>query len=209
MKLYTFEAAPNPRRIHVLLHYKGISLPQETVDLGKGQQFSEAFKAINPACTLPALQLDDGSVLTDTVAIAYYLDSQFPQKPVFGATPLETARILGWSHRVFMDGFVPIAEMLRNQGEFFKDRALPGTTPLAQIPALVERGQLRLQTFWPVLDAHLAQREFMVGNTPSQADIDAFVTCDFAGWVKQAVPENCTHIHRWYQRCAPLFVAQN
>src|SRR5690606_35257659 len=128
-------------------------------------------KAINPACTVPVLELDDGVRLTDTIAIARYLDHCFPTRPLFGNTPLEEAQVLGWCHRLFLEGFVPVAEVLRNQGEFFTDRALPGTAPVAQIPALVERGRQRIATFWAMLHAHLQGREFMVGQQPSMADL--------------------------------------
>ncbi|HUH38667.1 MAG TPA: glutathione S-transferase family protein [Spongiibacteraceae bacterium] len=206
MKLYTYPAAPNPRRISLLLHYKGETLASEHVDIGKGEQFSAGFKAINPACTVPVLELDDGVRLTDTIAIARYLDHCFPAPPLFGDTPLEEAQVLGWCHRLFLEGFVPVAEVLRNQGEVFIDRALPGAAPVAQIPALVERGRQRIAAFWPMLDAHLQGRAFIVGRQASMADLDALVVCDFMGWVKEAIPPSCKAVQAWYQRCQPLFV---
>jgi glutathione S-transferase len=200
MKLYTFEIAPNPRRLKLFLQYKGIDIETETINIRDGEQFTDAFKAINPSCTVPALQLDDGTILSDVIGACLYLESQYPEKPLFGTTPLEQAQIVAWDHSIFVEAFVAVAEMLRNSSEAFKGRALPGTVTIEQIPELIERGQIRLQDFFQRLEIHMAGRDYIVGDAISLADIDAFVVCDFAGWVKQSIPENCTQLQEWYQR---------
>ncbi len=200
MKLYTFEVAPNPRRVALFLKYKGLALDSEEIDLMAGGQFADDFKAINPRCTVPALQLDDGSVLCDVVAICMYLEAQHPQRPLLGQGDLERAQVMGWMHRIFLEGLMAVAEMLRNKGDAFRDRALPGTLNLPQIPELVERGRARLHAFFDMLDEHLNGRQFIVGDGLSQADIDALVCCDFAGWVKESVPAHCQNLQAWYQR---------
>ncbi len=202
MKLYTFELAPNPRRLKLFLDYKGIDIETETVNIRDGEQFTDSFKAINPNCTVPALQLDEGKVVTDVIAACLYLESLYPEKPLFGSTPLEQAEVVGWDHSIFVEGFIAVAEMLRNGSEAFKGRALPGTVAIEQIPELVDRGQIRLQACFNKVDAHLAGREFIVGDAISLADIDMFVVCDFAGWVKQSIPEDCKQLQAWYQRIA-------
>lgn len=200
MKLYTFDAAPNPRRLGMFLHYKGVSLDTEQVDLMKQEQFNESFKAVNPDSSVPALQLDDGTVLIDVVAICLYLDSQYPDKPLMGRSDLERAQIIGWMHRIFLNGLMSVAEMLRNQGDAFKGRALPGPTPCEQIPELVTRGQLRLQAFFNSINSHLVGRDYVVGEALSQADIDVVATCEFAGWVKQQVPASCSQLLAYIDR---------
>lgn len=199
MKLYTFDKAPNPQRLKLFMHYKGIDLPTEQITLD-GQQFSDEYRAINPASTVPTLVLDDGTVLTDTIAIMHFLDSTYPDKPLFGKTPLEQAQVLGWCHRIFCDGFYAVAEVLRNKGDFFKDRALPGAVKFKQVPALVERGNERINAFWPVMEDHLAEREWIVGDGISQADVDCFAVCNFAGWVKHSIPDDCPRLKSWYER---------
>ena len=90
--------------------------------------------------------------------------------------------------------------MLRNFSKNWKDRALPGPVNLEQIPELVERGRIRLHAFWPQIDAHLAERDYVAGGRFSQADIDLYVLCGFAGWVKETVPEDRANLQRWLAR---------
>ena len=202
MQLYTFDPAPNPQRLKLFLQVKSIELPTQQVSLNDGQQMSADYIAVNPARTVPALVLDDGTVLTETIAIVAYLDALFPNQPLLGDDPASKALILNWCHRCFNEGFHAVAEALRNRGDFFKDRALPGSGDFAQIPALVERGIARLHLFWGVLDDHLGGRHYMVGDVLSQADIDCFVLCNFAGWIKQAIPDDTPALKAWHQRIA-------
>lgn len=200
MKLYTFSSAPNPTRLGLMLKYKGITLDTEEVDLRSGAQLQDAYRSINPRCTVPALVLDDGSCLSEVIAICLYLDSQCPDKPVFGSSDLERAQVVNWIHRIFMEGFLAVAEVLRNGSPGMKDRALPGPDNIPQIPELAERGRQRLPLFFNNLDAHMQNREFIVGDALSQADIDAYVVCDFAGWVKMRPDESLTSLAAWRQR---------
>lgn len=200
MKLYTFDMAPNPRRLGLFLQYKGIELETEQVDLGKQEQFSDRFKAINPDCSVPALQVNDKTALVDVVAICLYLEALYPERSLMGANDLERAQVVGWMHRIFFGGLLAVAEMLRNQGDAFKDRALPGPVACEQIPALVERGRKRLAFFFQSMDETLSERDFLVGDHLTQADIDVLVLCEFAGWVKQSVPPDCTALQRYIER---------
>jgi glutathione S-transferase len=204
MKLYTFDGAPNPRRVSLFLSYKGIQLPTQQINLREGEQFGAAFKAINPRCVVPALQLDDGSVLCDGIAICWYLESLYPQKPLLGIEPMLQAQVLSWDQYIFVDGILAIGDTLRNSNKAFKDRALPGPQQIAQIPELGARGRQRLQLFWQRLEEHLEGREFLVGNSPTLADIDAFVAVGFAGWIKESVPQGSRKVHEWVQRIETL-----
>ena len=200
MKLYTFEPAPNPQRVHLFLKAKGLELETETIDLMKKAQFNDAFKAINPRCTVPSLVLDDGEVLSEVVGICMYLDGLYPEKPMMGSTPIEKAKVIGWMHRVFLEGIMPVADALRNGTETFKGRALPGPFSVEQIPALAERGQTMIGAFYKTLNAALDGREYLALETFTQADIDAYCVMGFTGWVGREVPEECTNIHSWMKR---------
>lgn len=200
MKLYNFEIAPNPRRVKLYLQYKGIEIDTETVDIRAREQFTDEFKAINSFCTVPTLVLDNGDTLIDAVSICLYLESLHPEKPLFGSTPLEQAQVLGWDHRIFTDGLSAVAEILRNQGDMFKGRSLPGQIGLEQIPALVPRGKKRLQGFFANVEQHMQGRDYLVGEQLSFADIDFLVVCDFAGWVAEKIPEECVNLQALYQR---------
>ena len=204
MHLYSYDPAPNPQRILLALRYKGVELPVTQIDLREGEQFSDSYKAVNPDSTVPCLMLDDGVVLTDTIAISLYLDSQYPEKPLFGTNALEQAQVLGWCHKLFFEGFSSIAEVLRNDSPMFANRALPGRVTIEQIPALIERGKVRLDGFWQMIEKSLEGKEFLVGSQLSQADIDLFTIVGFAGWIKQQVPESCTNTARWHKNVSAL-----
>ena len=202
MKLYTYDPAPNPRRLDLFMTWKGIEIDTQQVDLMTGEQLGEAYRAINPECTVPALVLDDGTVLTEVIGMCTYLEELHPDKPLLGTTPLEKAQVISWVHRLFGGLMMPIAGMLRNRSEAFRDRALPGALDLPQIPELVDRGVLQLGHLMPKIDAHLAENTWMVGDNLTFADIDLLVGVDFLAWVKQSIPEDCNHLKAWYERAS-------
>lgn len=200
MKLYTFDPAPNPRRLQLFIDYKGIEIDTEQVDLMAKEQLADKFRAINPACTVPALVLDDGSVLSEVIGACAYLEEQFPDKPLLGTSALEKARVLSWDHQLFNTGMTAVAEILRNGNPAFAGRALPGPAEIPQIPELAERGRLRLGLAWKGIDKALASSPFLAGEQVSLADIDLLVLSEFCGWVKETVPEECSNIHAWLPR---------
>ena len=195
--LYDCATAPSPRRARILLAEKGV--PHETVqvDLRIGEQMGEAYRRINPHCTVPALQTDDDLVLTDNAAIAAWVDARFAQPPLLGVTPAEKAEVASWSWRIEFEGLMAIAEALRNGSPAMANRALPGPVDYAQIPALAERGRARVQRFFEVLNEHLAAREFVATDRFSVADITAAVAVDFARVVKVKPGDEHPHLQRW------------
>jgi glutathione S-transferase len=199
MKFYDCAIAPSPRRVRIFLAEKGITLPTIQVDLRKGEQFSEAFRAVNPDCTVPVLELDDGRRIADSVGICVYLELTHPQPPLLGTDPAERAIVTEWQRRAERDGFLAVAEAFRNSTPAFKTRALPGTDDYVQIPALIERGRARTQAFFKLMNARLGDRQFVAGDRYSIADITALVAVDFAGWIKLTIPDDCPHLRRWHE----------
>lgn len=197
MHLYTYDPAPNPKRIYYVLKYKGVEVPTTQIDLAAQEQFSDEFKAVNERCSVPALTLEDGRVLCSALAIAQYIDSQFPNKPIFGRDDVERAEVVDWTHRLFVDGYTPIQDMLRNRSKHFENRAVVGRVNVPQIPDLIARGKLRLDDFWQVMDEHLEGRDFVVTDIPTMADIDLYCVCEFSAWVKEQVPEQASNLQRW------------
>ena len=198
MKLYSFDGAPNPARLKLFMDFKQIELDTIQIDLGTDEQLGEAYQAIVPEATVPALVLDDGSVLSAVIAIVHYLEERFPDKPLLGCTPEARANTLNWNHRLFTEIFSPIADAFRNAHPKYKDRALPGVAPVIQLPALAERGQLRLAEGFDMLDRELAQRPFLAGPDFSFADIDLLVAIDFAKWAARVTPDPALqHLSRW------------
>jgi glutathione S-transferase len=200
MKLYTYDPAPNGQRLNHFLGYKGIAIDTTQVDLGTGEQLGDAYKAINPYCTIPALVLDDGSVLTEVIGIITYLEELHPEKPLLGTGAQEKAQVISWVHRIIMMMTAAIADVLRNGKETWKDRALPGPINVPQLPELIERGRLRVAAFYPIVDAHLAQSPYLAGERLTFADIDLYTACGFARWVKQGIPEECQHLQAWFDK---------
>lgn len=195
--LYDYGMAPSPRRARILLAEKGVTHETVIVDLRNNEQLGDAYRAINPQCTVPALRLEDGQVLTDNAAIAAYLEARFPAPPLLGATALEKAAIASWNWRIEFEGLMAIAEALRNSTPAMKDRGLPGPVDYAQIPALAQRGLARLEHFFAVLNEHLAKHETIAADRFSIADITAVVAVDFARVVRVRPGEAHPHLLRW------------
>jgi glutathione S-transferase len=195
--LYDCATAPSPRRARILLAEKGVPHQTVQVDLRQGEQLGEAFRRINPACTVPALVTGDGPVLTDNASITAWVEARYPDPPLLGTSPAEKAEVAGWQWRVEFEGLLAIAEALRNGSPAMANRALPGPVDYPQIPALAERGLARARQFFATLDARLADRTFVAGERLSVADITAVVAVDFARVIKLRVDEQVPNLQRW------------
>jgi glutathione S-transferase len=196
--LYDCRTAPSPRRARILLAEKGVAHEVVQVDLARGEQFGEAFRRINPQCTVPVLVTDDGLTLTDNASIAAWLEAAYPEPPLAGRTPAERAEIAGWHARGEAEGLMAVAEALRNGSPAMANRALPGPLDHAQIPELARRGRARVDAFLATLEARLVGREFIATDRFSIADVTAAVTVDFARVVKiRPDPDRHPNIVRW------------
>jgi glutathione S-transferase len=195
--LYDCATAPSPRRARILLAEKGIAHETIQVDLRTQEQLSDAFRAINPQCTVPALRTEEGLVFTDNASITAYLEARYPQPPLLGSMPAEKAEIASWHWRVEFEGLLAIAEALRNSAPAMVNRALPGPVDYAQIPELAQRGLARVQQFMDMLDAHLVGREFIAADQFSIVDITAVVAIDFARVVRIKPGEQHVNLRRW------------
>src|SRR5512132_739595 len=197
MKLYDCVSAPSPRRVLIFLAEKGVRLPTVQVDLRSGEHLQPAFAAINPWHTVPAIELNDGTAISGASACCRYLEEVYPDPPLMGRDPKEKAVVAMWDHRCELDGFLAAAEALRNEARGMKGRALPGPVGYEQIPALAERGKARVGHFYEVLNERLADSEFVAGPNYSVADITAFVSVEFAGWIKLNPADGAAHLRRW------------
>ena len=173
-------------------------MPVVQVNLREGEHLQPAFRKINPEATVPALELDDGTVINDAIAICAYFEEVHPEPPLIGRTPEERAVTIAWNRRIERDGFYAVMEAFRNSTPGLKGRALPGPDDYAQIPALAERGRARVGRFFAGMDAHLEKREFVAGPRYSMADITAQITIEFAKWAKLPIPKSCPHLARWF-----------
>lgn len=195
--LYDCATAPSPRRARILLAEKRIRHESVNVDLRTGEQLSEAYRRINPECTVPAMRVDDGVVLTGNAAITAYIEALQPEPPLLGVTPLEKAEIASWNWRAEFEGLLAVAEAFRNGSPAMANRALAGPHDYPQIPELAQRGLARVQAFFATLEAHLHGRTFLVTERFSVADITAAVAVDFARVVKIKPGEQHPNLLRW------------
>jgi glutathione S-transferase len=180
LKLYHSPASPNSRRVRIFLAEKGLTVPLVAVDLGKAEQHSEAYRAINPRHVVPTLVLEDGTAIGEVPAIMRFLDEAFPETPLMGATPKDKGLITMWERRAELEGFAAVMEGVRNKVAGLNGRAIAGPHNYEQIPELVARSESRVKQFFADLNERLAKVPFLAGDHFSAADITALVTMDFA-----------------------------
>lgn len=202
MRLYDCSTAPSPRRVRIFAAEKGLDLELIQVDLRAGEQFSAEFRAINPDCVVPVLELDDGSHLTEIVAICDYFETIKPEPPLFGSGAAGRAAALMWNAKVEQQGLAAMADAFRNTTRGLRGHAVTGPDGYEQIPELAERGLKRVAAFYEKLDARLAEAQYLAGDRFTIADISALVLVDFAAWMKVGIADDAQHLKRWYQSVA-------
>src|SRR3974390_662877 len=173
MKLYDGGRAPNPRRLRVCLAEKGIKIPIEQVDLGAMQHRSDAYTAINPLQRVPALVLDDGTVIAESIAICRYFEALQPDPPLFGSGPLNSALVEMWNRRAELHLLFPVASVFRHLHPAMAQLEVP------QVPEWGEANKPRAMAFLEFLDGELKSRPFVAGEAYSVADITAMIAVDF------------------------------
>lgn len=196
MKLYDGGRAPNPRRVRIFLAEKGIAVPLEPVDLGAKAHLSEAFTAINPLQRLPVLILDDGTVLTESIAICRYFEARQPEPALFGRGAKSMALIEMWQRRLELNLYLPIQAVFRHLHPGMKEMEIP------QVAAWGEVNKPRVMDFLALLDRELAARPFVAGDDFSVADITGLVTLDFMKPARLTLPPEFAHVARWHRELA-------
>jgi len=189
--------------VTLYLAEKGIELDLVEVDLKSGEHMSDAFQALSPECTVPVLELDDGSCLWNSIAIRQYLESLHPEPVLLGRDALERARVTQYVLWIEHNGMMPAAEAFRNAAKGMTDHALPGRRPVPQIEALAERGTRRFGHFLEDLDGFLAERDYVAGDAFTVADIDALVMVDFGCRVTRTELfklDAHDNLLKWYER---------
>ena len=192
MKLYDGGRAPNPRRTRIFLAEKGIKLPIETIDLSAMQHKSSDYAAVNPLMRVPALVLDDGTVITESIAICRYFEALHPDPPLFGRGALEIARIEMWNRRMELHFLLPVSHVFRNSHPAMKEMEVP------QVPASAGANKPRVLEFIRFLDGELRNRPFVAGDAFTVADVTGLVSIDFMKPAKLAVPDELKHLKRWH-----------
>ena len=191
MKLYDTPLAPNPRRVRWFMAEKGIEdIEIVPLNLMAGQQRDPAYVAKAGLPNLPMLELDDGTCITESLAICRYLETLYPEPNLFGRTAIETAVIEMWTRRAEMLVATPIMVAVRHLN--------PRMAALeAQVPAVGEHSLAGGLKALNVLDRQLADQEWLAADRLTIADIVAFASLDFGRMIKLKIPEGLTHVIRW------------
>ena len=192
MKLYDGGRAPNPRRVRIYLAEKGLTVALEPVDLGALQHKSAAFAALNPVQRVPALLLDDSSVISESIAICRYFEALHPEPPLFGVGAREVAEVEMWNRRLELNLLFPVSHVFRNTHPAMKELEVP------QVPAWADANKPRIMEFLDILERNLRDRPFAAGDRFSVADITGLVAVDFMKPAKLMVPETCAGVRRWH-----------
>lgn len=198
MKLYDCTTAPSPRRVRFFIAEKGLSIDVQQVDLANEEQLGDAFRQLNPDCTVPVLELDDGTRISEIFAICQYLEETNPEPPLMGRDARERALVTMWNAKAELQGLAAAAEMFRNRARGLAGRALTGPDSYEQIPELVERGKRRIEFFKSRLDQHLADSHYMVGDQFTLADITAYIFVELAAWSKIGIGGDQVNLQRWF-----------
>src|SRR2546427_7481104 len=192
MKLYVFPMAPNPRRLLVYLGEKGLQIPREDVDIMSQKNRTPEFLKKNPLGGLPVLELDDGSHLTESLAIIEYLEDLHPTPPMIGTTPLERARVRELERICELGVLSPVAQYFQNTHPFMAGR-------FKQSPDAAENAKTRLATCLKVLDAVIDKKPFVAGDRPSIADCTLMAALEFAEFAQAPVDASAKNVLRWYE----------
>jgi glutathione S-transferase len=183
--------APNPRRVAMYLAERDIDVTVKPVDMGALEHKSDSISALNPLKQLPLLQLPDGSVLTESVAICRYFDLLFPGSGLFGDGPKGQAFVEMWQRRIELQFLYPVAQAFRHIHPAMKDWEVP------QIEEWGETNKPKAIRFAGLLNNHLKEHRFICGDTFTLADITAIIAVDFSKVARISYDEKLTDLHRW------------
>ncbi len=194
MKLYGAPTpAPNPRRVRIFLAEKGIDLPETFVDMRKREHKSPEYREKNSLGQIPTLELDDGTTISETVAICRYFEELHPEPNMFGKTALEKAQVDMWTRRVELQLMIPVGMFWRH--------AHPYTAALlTQHKDFGESNREAVRGVMGWLDRELAGREFIALDRFTIADICALSTIDFAAWIGLETPAELANLTAWRER---------
>ena len=193
MKLLDFALAPNPKKVRVYLKEKGIEMPIEPVDVMSGKNRTPEFlKTVNPLGGLPILQLDDGSHLTESLAIIEYLEETRPTPPMLGTTPLARARVRETERICEIGALLNVATVFQNTSPFFAQR-------VKQSADAADNARTRLAASLRVIDGKIGTKPFVCGDRPTIADCTLFAALEFAAFGNVAVDfAALPNLTRWY-----------
>ena len=198
MKLYTFAPAANALRVEMFLREKELKLETISVNVREDELFKEPYNSMNPFNCIPFLELENGTIITETISICRYLDKQSKSTKLFGNDTEERAIIDMWNRRIELDGFLPLLHSVRNKTSFFKGKVIPGTrTSITQSPEIVERGIEMFDILLNRIEPHLSKNKFLLGDKFSIADITGLFMFNLSNMLKIDFGQKYKNVYRW------------
>ena len=196
MKLHESDNGSNPLKVRMVLAEKGADIERVKYDLLAGEHRVGTYPTLNSLKTMPALELDDGTVISESIAICRYLDHLYPEPPLFGRTPLESAQVEMWCRRVELEVGAPCVAVIHHTAPFFADR-------IEQIPQYADAQRSRAAAAFAWLESELADgRDYVAGEQFSMADILLMTVMRNARMMKIALPDNADALSAWEDRVA-------
>ena len=198
MKLYTFAPAANALRVEMFLREKKLKLETISVNVREDELFKEPYNSMNSFNCIPFLELENGTIITETISICRYLDEQSNSSKLFGNDTEERAIIDMWNRRIELDGFLPLLHSVRNKTSFFKGKVVPGTrTSITQSPEIVERGIEMFDILLNRIEPHLSKNKFLLGNKFTIADITSHFMFNLSNMLKIDLGQKYKNVYRW------------
>ena len=198
MKLYTFAPAANALRVEMFLREKELKLETISVNVREDELFKEPYNSLNPFNCIPFLELENGTIITETISICRYLDEQSNSSKLFGNDTEERAIIDMWNRRIELDGFLPLLHSVRNKTSFFKGKVVPGTrTSITQSPEIVERGIEMFDILLNRIEPHLSKNKFLLGDKFTIADITSHFMFNLSNMLKIDFGQKYKNVYRW------------
>ncbi|MDC1111264.1 glutathione S-transferase family protein [Alphaproteobacteria bacterium] len=198
MKLYNFTPAANALRVEMFLSEKNIKLETVQVNVREDEIFKEPYNTMNPFNCVPFLELDDGTVISETISICRYLESIYPTPSLFGKNSKDEAIIDMWNRRIELDGFLPLLHSVRNKTSFFAGKVIPGTrNKMKQSPELVIRGIEMFKILLNRIEPHLEHNQFISGERFSIADITGHFMLYLSKILKIDLKKEYVNVFRW------------
>jgi len=198
MKLYTFAPAANALRVEMFLREKELKLETISVNVREDELFKEPYNSMNPFNCIPFLELENGTIITETISICRYLDEQSNSSKLFGNDTEERAIIDMWNRRIELDGFLPLLHSVRNKTSFFKGKVVPGTrTSITQSPEIVERGIEMFDILLNRIEPHLSKNKFLLGDKFTIADITSHFMFNLSNMLKIDFGQKYKNVYQW------------
>lgn len=190
MKLYQGDG-PNSYRVRIFMAEKGIDVPMVRIDFQKAEHRSPEFLKLNSLGQIPVLELDDGTVITESIAICRYFENLYPDPPLFGRDPIGRAKVEMWNRRMEQQIFATIGNVPLHSDPFFSQRHI-------QVPAFAEAQRAELPGKWQWLDRELDDgRPFIAGAFFSTADIIGMVASWLGDVFGMPIPDGVDNVRRW------------